>query len=74
MKEYKIGKNEAGGRLDKFVFKVLREAPSSFVYKMMRKKNIVLNDKKCEGKEILSAGDTVKIYLSDDTFSKFSGK
>ena len=34
--------------------------------------NIVLNDKKADGTEILKAGDNVKLYLSDDTIAKFS--
>lgn len=73
MQEYIIGKNEAGQRLDKYLGKVLKEAPVSFFYKMMRKKNIVLNTAKCTGKEILSVGDRVKLFLSDETIAKFSG-
>lgn len=73
MQEYIIGKNEAGQRLDKYLGKVLKEAPVSFFYKMMRKKNIVLNASKCTGKEILSVGDSVKLFLSDETIAKFGG-
>lgn len=40
---------------------------------MLRKKNIVLNDKKAEGKEILKEGDSVKIYFSDETFAIMTG-
>ena len=43
MQEFKIGANEAGQRLDKFLHKYLKEAGSSFLYKMLRKKNITLN-------------------------------
>ena len=73
MIEINIGKNEAGQRLDKYLFKYLKEAPSSFVYKMLRKKNITLNGKKCEGKEILAPDDKVKLFLSDETIEKFRG-
>ena len=38
MKEYTAGRNEAGQRLDKFLFKILPEAGRSFLCKMMRKK------------------------------------
>ncbi len=72
MKEFYISKNDERRRLDKFVAGVLRNAPGSFIYKMLRKKNIVLNDSKASGKELLSEGDNVKFYLSDDTFTKFS--
>lgn len=73
MKEFIINDNEAGQRFDKYLAKLLREAPKSFFYKMMRKKNITLNGKKATGNEKLSSGDHVKLFLSDDTFEKFSG-
>ena len=74
MKEITIGSNQAGQRLDKFLRKCLPEAGSSFLYKMLRKKNITLNGKKAEGKEQLSAGDRVCLFFSDETFAKFSSK
>ena len=46
MREIVIGENEAGQRLDKFLAKYMKKAPKSFFYKMLRKKNIVLNGKK----------------------------
>lgn len=73
MKELEINRNEAGQRFDKFLKKYLKEAPDSFIYKMLRKKNIVLNQKKADGKEMLSAGDRVKLFLSDETIDKFAG-
>ena len=74
MKEIVINENEAGQRLDKFLGKLLKEAPASFYYKMLRKKNIVLNSKKATGNEKLTAGDSIKLFLSDETFEKFAGK
>lgn len=74
MKEIFINENEAEQRLDKFLFKYLKEAPSSFVYKMLRKKNIVLNGKKSDGKEKLSVGDSVKLFLANETIDKFRGE
>ncbi|MBE5921524.1 MAG: RluA family pseudouridine synthase [Lachnospiraceae bacterium] len=71
MQEIVIGKNEAGQRSDKLVMKYLNQAPASFIYKMMRKKNIVLNAKKMDGKEILNIGDCVQIYMADETIAKF---
>ena len=72
MKEFKAGKNEAGQRLDKYLKKILPNASMGFIYKMLRKKNIKLNDKKASGTEIVSVDDKIKIFLSDDTFAKFS--
>lgn len=72
MKEFVISDRQAGQRLDKYLGKVLDQAPKSFLYKMLRKKNIVLNDKKADGREILQKDDAVRIYFSDETFEKFS--
>ena len=72
MKEFIIKENEAGQRFDKYLAKLLREAPKSFFYKMLRKKNITLNGKKATGNEKLNPGDRVKLFLSDETFQKFS--
>lgn len=74
MQEITIGKNEAGQRLDKFLAKYMNLAPKSFFYKMMRKKNITLNGKKCEGAEKLNEGDLVKLFLSDETIAGFTEK
>ncbi len=72
MQEIKVTANEAGQRLDKLLAKYLNEAPKSFLYKMLRKKNIVLNGKKATGSEKLVCGDSVKLFLSDETINKFS--
>lgn len=73
MKEIIASANESGQRLDKLLKKYLKEAPGSFIYKMLRKKNIVLNDKKASGNEKIQEGDSIKLYLSDDTLQKFEG-
>lgn len=67
-----VGDNEAGQRLDKLLAKYLNLAPKSFLYKMMRKKNITLNGKKCDGSEKLAKGDEIKLFLADETVEKFS--
>ena len=51
MKEIIITESTTNQRLDKFLFKLLPNATSSFIYKMLRKKNIVLNGKKATGNE-----------------------
>ena len=61
MQQIEIGENEAGQRLDKFLQKFMPLAPSSFFYKMLRKKNITLNGKKAEGKEKLALGDKLSL-------------
>lgn len=72
MKNFIVEKSDEGQTSFKYVKRILKEAPNSFIYKMMRKKNIVLNGKKFEGNEKLVAGDEIKIFLSDETFDNFS--
>lgn len=72
MREIQIKENEAGQRFDKFLKKYLPGASTGFLYKMLRKKNIVLNGKKASGNEKLKTGDAVKLFFSDDTIEKFS--
>ena len=69
----KVAKNDAGQRFDKYLKRHLKEAQGSFLYKMLRKKNIVLNGKKATGNELLCENDEVKLFFSDETYEKFSG-
>ena len=73
MKLITVSKNEAGQRLDKLLSRHLREAPKSFLYKMMRKKNITLNGKKAQGNEMVQENDEIRLFLSDETIQKFQG-
>lgn len=72
MKEIIVSELESGQRFDKFLGKYLTGAGRSFLYKMLRKKNIVLNGKKATGSELLNTGDSIKIFFSDETFEKFT--
>lgn len=74
MKEIVVNSNEAGQRMDKLLAKVFHQCSKSFLYKMLRKKNIKLNNQKAEGKEILKPGDTIQVYFSDETYEKFTKK
>ena len=69
MRMLTVSKNEAGQRLDKLLAKYLNLAGKSFIYKMMRKKNITLNGKKCDGSEHLTdgRGDDREIFGSEDS-------
>ena len=71
MKEVIITSALDGMRLDRMLQKYLSGAPTSFLYKMLRKKNITLNGKKAAGNEKLSVGDSVRIWFSDETLEKF---
>jgi len=71
MQKVEITAANTGRRLDKFLFQYLNAAPESFVYKMLRKKNIVLNDVKAKGAEQLKPGDMLTLFLADETIAKF---
>ena len=71
MYQFTIKESEAGQRFNKYLQKLLPAATSSFLYKMLRKKNIELNGKKAAGNEVLKSGDTVKLFFSEETFLKF---
>lgn len=73
MQSTTIGINQAGQRLDKFLRKYLPNAGTGFLYKMLRKKNIMLNGRKAEGSEMLKEGDSVSFFFSQETFEKFTG-
>lgn len=72
MKELQITEKNEGTRLFRILVKLMPLAEKNFLYKMLRKKNITLNDTKATGSEILKSGDLIRIYFSDDTFEKFS--
>lgn len=74
MYQITITEKEEGQRFDKYLRRILPEAGSSFLYKMLRKKNITLNEKKADGSEKITAGDCVKIFFAQDTLAKFMGK
>ena len=71
MKEIIITKNEENQRLDKFLLKYMNQASKGFVYKMLRKKRIKYNGGRAEGNELLQAGDTLRLYLSEETIHSF---
>lgn len=74
MYQKQITDKEAGQRFDKYLHKLLPEAGTGFLYKMLRKKNITLNGKKADGSEKIAAGDIVAVFFSEETLDKFMGK
>lgn len=69
MRELKVGKNDAGQRLDKFITKAL-DIPMSLLYKSIRTKKIKLNRKRAEISDKLCEGDTIQCFLPDEFFDK----
>ena len=71
MREFIIKSSENGLTLEKYTFKVLKNAPMSFVYKIFRKKDIKVNGHHEDKKYRLKEGDAVAIYISDTQFDEF---
>lgn len=69
MHEFKIGKNDAGQRLDKFITKAI-DIPTSLLYKSIRTKKIKINRKRAEISTVLQEGDTVQCFLAEEFFKK----
>ncbi len=74
MRELRAGYNESGQRLDKLLRKLLPNASDSFIYKMLRKKNITLNDKRAAGSEMVADGDVIRMWFSEETYARFAGE
>lgn len=72
MRQITVGEHESGQRLERLLAKYLDQAPKSFLYKMMRKKNITLNGKKAAGNEKVVTGDVIRMFLSEETIEGFS--
>jgi len=74
MVKYIVSKNEEGQTLEKYVKKVLRDAPLSIIYRLFRKKDIKINGHWEDKKYIIKEGEEVSIYLSDSQIEEFKNK
>ena len=68
MKEFRIKKNDAGQRLDKFLTKAVKGLPISLMYKYIRTKKIKVNRARTEQKYVLQEGDIVQLFIKDEFF------
>lgn len=68
MKEFIIGKNDAGQRLDRFSSKAAPLLPASLTQKYIRLKRIKVNGKGAKRDTKLCQGDTVQMYVNDEFF------
>ena len=73
MQEVDVSAGQAGQRLDRYLQRILPNAGTGFLYRMLRKKNITLNGARAQGIEKLAQGDKIRFYFSDETYAKFAG-
>ncbi len=74
MKEIRIGENEENQRIDKFLRKYMPNAPLSYLYRMIRKKDIKLNGKRTSNDATLKKDDIIALYIKDDDLDRFTKK
>ena len=70
MKELRVGQNDAGQRLDRFVGKAVPLLPDSLLQKYIRLKRIKCNGKGAKRDTRLAAGDVLQLYINDEFFEK----
>ena len=70
MKEFTIGPNDAGQRLDRFLAKAVPLLPASLAQKYIRIKRIKRNGARAERDTRLEAGDVLQLYINDEFFDK----
>ena len=70
MKEFTIGANDAGQRLDRFLAKAVPLLPASLAQKYIRLKRIKLDGKRAERDTRLQEGQILQLYINDEFFDK----
>ena len=70
MKEFTIGANDAGQRLDRFLAKAVPLLPASLAQKYIRIKRIKCNGGRAERDTRLQLGDVLQLYINDEFFDK----
>ena len=68
MKEFTVGKNDAGQRLDRFVAKAVPLLPASLLQKYIRLKRIKIGGKGAARDTRLQEGDVLQLYINDEFF------
>ena len=68
VKELKIGRNDAGQRVDRFLAKAVPLLPASLAQKYLRLKRIKRNGQRVERDTRLCEGDTLQLYINDEFF------
>lgn len=68
MKEFTIGKNDAGQRLDRWLSKTLPLLPAPLAQKYIRLKRVKLNGKGAKRDTRLVLGDVLQLYINDEFF------
>ncbi|MCV3734301.1 RluA family pseudouridine synthase [Ureaplasma miroungigenitalium] len=66
LKIFKITENEAQQRLDRYLLKMFKNVSRFNIYKMVRTKDVKVNNKKADIKYMLQIGDEVRVFMPAD--------
>ena len=70
MKEFTIGKSDAGQRLDRWLAKTLPLLPGPLAQKYIRLKRVKVNGKGSQRDVRLQVGDVLQLYINDEFFDQ----
>ena len=70
MREFTIGKNDAGQRLDRFLSKAMPLLPPALLQKYIRIKRVKCNGARCQRDQRLAEGDVLQLYINDEFFEQ----
>ena len=70
MREFTIGRNDAGQRLDRFLSKAMPLLPPALLQKYIRIKRVKCNGARCQRDQRLGVGDVLQVYINDEFFEQ----
>jgi len=70
LREFKIGKNDAGQRLDRWLGKTLPLLPAPLAQKYIRLKRVKLGGRAARRDAHLQEGDVLQLYINDEFFER----
>lgn len=68
MKQFTITSNDANQRLDKFLKKLLPNAPLSFIYKLNRKNCVKVDRKRKDNEYIIQEDEIIELFIKDEEY------
>jgi 23S rRNA pseudouridine955/2504/2580 synthase len=71
MEKLTVGRNDADQRLDRFLRKYLKNAPLSYIYKIIRK-DVKVNGTRAKNETVINEGDEICLYISESDIQKYT--
>ena len=74
MQKFVISKFDSNQSLFKYIKKILKNAPLSFIYRIFRKKDVKVNGKRESDKYVLQENDEILLYITDNQYAEFTAE